>query len=167
MSNINEDLKSMKNHAVFFVSLISLLSIYSSCYGQQNPGGAKAANEGKKIQEPSESEATSVSSKQQKSDEVVTANVSPKLQKPSEAEAIKAAIAYLNRGGQMTIQKSEFIAWGTHSEKLLYWPMKLRLTYKTTGSDSLRKNEYAVKISKDINGKLQASTYYAWRTDFK
>ena len=62
----------MKNHAVFFVSLISLLSIYSSCYGQQNPGGAKAANEGKKIQEPSESEATSVSSKQQKSDEVVT-----------------------------------------------------------------------------------------------
>lgn len=157
----------MKNHTVLSVSLITLLSIFSSCYGQQNPDGAEAANEGKQIQKPGISEATSVSSPQHKPDEVVTANASQKLQKPSEAEAVKAAITYLNRDGQMTIQKSEFITWGTYSEKLLYWPMKLRLTYKITGSDSLRTSEYAVKISKDNNGKLQASTYYAWRTDFK
>ena len=157
----------MKNHAILFVSLIALQSIFTNCYGQQNPGGAEAANEGKEVQKPAVSEATGVSSEQQKPGDAVTANVSPKMQKPSEAEAIKAAITYLNRDGKKTIQKSEFITWGTYSEKLLYWPMKFRLTYKTKEYDSLRQNEYAVKISKDINGKLQASTYYAWRTDFK
>jgi len=167
MSKINEDLKTMKNHAVFFVSLITLLSIYSSCYGQQNQDGAEATNESEEVQQPAVSEATGVSSEQQKPGDAVTANVSPKMQKPGETEAIKAAITYLNRDGQKMIQKSEFIAWGTYSEKRLYWPMKLRLTYKTKGSDSLRTNDYAVKISKDINGKLQASIYYSWRTDFK
>ena len=157
----------MKNYAILFVSLLTLLSIFSSSYGQQNPSGVEAANDGKEIAKPGASEATSVSSKQQKPGEAVTATISTKLERPSEDETIKAAITYLNRDGKMTIKKSEFIAWGTYSEKRLYWPMKLRLTYKITGSDSPRKNEYAVKISKDINGKLQASTYYAWRTDFK
>jgi hypothetical protein len=157
----------MKYHAVLFFSLTTLLSISSSCYGRENPGVAEAATKGIDVQKTSASEATGVSSNDQQPGNVVTANVSPKLQKPSEAEAIKAAITYLNRDGQMTIQKSEFIAWGTFSEQRAYWPMKLRLTYKTTGSDSPRQNEYAVKISRDINGKLQASTYYAWRTDFK
>ena len=142
----------MNYHSVLFISLIALQSISSACADQPNP---------------SASEATSVISNHQKPGDVVTANVSPKMQKPSEAEAIKAAITYLNRDGKKIIQKSEFIAWGTYSEKLLYWPVKLRLTYKTKGSDSLRINDYAVKISKDINGKLQASTYYSWRTDFK
>ena len=84
-----------------------------------------------------------------------------------ESEAIEAAVMYLNRDGQLTIQETEFIAWGTFSEELVYWPMKFRMAYQSSGSDTLRHNEYAVKISKDHKGKLKAEKYYAWRTDFK
>jgi len=143
----------MNYHAVGFASLITLLSIFSSCYGQQNPGGAPEAATGlPEVQKPSASEST---------------NDGAKAQKPSEAEAIEAAITYLNRDGQLTIEETEFIAWGTFSEQHVYWPMKFRMAYKSKGSDTLRHNEYAVKISKDINGKLKAEQYYAWRTDFK
>jgi hypothetical protein len=41
------------------------------------------------------------------------------------------------------------------------------MIYKLEGSDKARKNEYAVKLSKDTDGKWNAETYYAWRTDFK
>ena len=139
----------MNYHPVLFISLIALQSISSAYANQQNPAASKPANDIAEIQKQSESEAISAS------------------QKPSESEAIKAAITFLNRDGQMTIQKSEFITWGTYSEQHAYWPMKFRLAYKSKGSDILRQNEYAVKISKDNNGKLQARTYYSWRTDFK
>lgn len=127
----------MNYHPVIFVSPIALQSIFSGCSDQQNP----AASE-------------------------VTIAV-PEIQKPSESEAIEAAVRYLNRDGQLTIEETEFIAWGTFSEQQAYWPMKFRMAYKSKGSDTLRHNEYAVKISTDINGKLKAEQYYAWRTDFK
>ena len=139
----------MNYHSVLFISLIALQSISSAYADQQNPGASKSTNDIPEIQKQSESEAISAT------------------QKPSESEAIKAAITYLNRDGRLTIQETEFIAWGTFSEQRAYWPMKFRMAYKTTGSDSLRQNEYAVKISKDNNGKLKAEKYYAWRTDFK
>ena len=139
----------MNYHPVLFISLIALQSISSASADQQKPGASKSSNDIPEIQKQSESEAISAT------------------QKPSESKAIEAAVMYLNRDGKLTIQETEFIAWGTFSEERTYWPMKFRMAYKTTGSDSLRQNEYAVKISKDINGKLQASTYYSWRTDFK
>ena len=160
------DLKTMKNHAVSFFSLITLLSIFSACYGHQNPEAPEAANDGTEVQKLSAAEAITAGTQIQKPS-AETADDNLEIQKPSEAAAIDAAIAYLNRDGQLTIQKSEFLKWGTFNEKQVYWPMKLRITYRTNGSDTQRQNEYAVKISKDINGKLKADTYYAWRTDFK
>ena len=157
----------MKYHNVLFFSLIILLSISSSGFGDENPGAPGAATAVPGMQQPSEAELINAVPEAQQTSAADATTDKPKFKKPSEAEAIDAAITYLNRDGRMIIQKSEFMAWGTYSEKLLYWPVKLRLTYKTTGSDSLRQNEYAVKISKDINGKLTAGTYYAWRTDFK
>ena len=142
----------MKYYAVLFLSLIALLSVFSVCSDQQNPTVSEAANDTSVIQKSSESEAI---------------NDVTGMQKPSESDAIEAAILYLNHDGKMTVHESEFIAWGTFNEKLVYWPMKFRLTYKTKKSDALRHNEYAVKISKDINGKWKADKYYAWRTDFK
>ena len=139
----------MKYHTVLFFSLIVLLPVFSGCSDQQNPGASEATNDRQEIQKPSESEAINA------------------IQKPSESEAIEAAVRYLNRDGQLTIQETEFIAWGTFSEQQVYWPMKFRMTYKSKGSDTLRHNEYAVKISKDLNGKWKAEQYYAWRTDFK
>ena len=139
----------MKYHTVLFFSLIVLLPVFSGCSDQQHPGASEATNDRQEIQKPSESEAINA------------------IQKPSESEAIEAAVRYLNRDGQLTIQETEFIAWGTFSEQQVYWPMKFRMAYKFKGSDSLRHNEYAVKISKDLNGKWKAEQYYAWRTDFK
>ena len=139
----------MKYYTVLFLSLIALLSAFSVCSDQQNPTVSEAANDTSVIQKSSESEAINA------------------IQKPSEPEAIEAAVRYLNRDGQLTIQETEFIAWGTFSEQQAYWPMKFRMTYKSKGSDTLRHNDYAVKISKDINGKWKAEQYYAWRTDFK
>ena len=160
----------MKCHAVLFASLIAILSISSSCYGHENPSEPEAATDVPEIQKPGQAEVLNAGPEIpeiQKPGEAGTANDIPEIQKPDEAEAMEAAIAFLNRDGRLTIQKSEFMAWGTFSEKLAYWPMKLRLTYKTGGSDTVRQNDYAVKISKDINGKLKAAQYYAWRTDFK
>lgn len=139
----------MNYHSVLLISLIALQSISSACADQQNPGASESTNEIPEIQKPSESEAISA------------------IQKPSESEAIEAAVMYLNRDGQLTIQETEFLAWGTFSKQHAYWPMKLRMAYKSRGSDTLRHNEYAVKISKDNNGKLKAGQYYSWRTDFK
>ena len=139
----------MKYHTVLFFSLIVLLPVFSGCSDQQNPGASEATNDRQEIQKPSESKAINA------------------IQKPGESEAIEAAVRYLNRDGQLTIEETEFIAWGTFSEQQVYWPMKFRMTYKSKGSDTLRHNEYAVKISTDINGKLKAEQYYAWRTDFK
>ncbi len=156
----------MKNHTVLFVSLIASLSVFSSCYGHQNPREPEAAKDAPEIQKPNETEALNASSVIQKPG-AETARESPEIHKPGEAESIEAAIAYVNRDGRLTIQKSEFIAWGTFNEKQVYWPMKLRLAYKTGGSDTLRHNEYAVKIFRDNDGKLKAAQYYAWRTDFK
>ena len=139
----------MNYHSVLFVSLIALQSISSACADQQNPVASEAIIDKPEIQKLSETEA-------------INAN-----QKPSESEAIEAAVMYLNRDGELTIQETEFIAWGTFSEQRVYWPMKFRMAYKPKGSDTLRHNEYAVKISKDPNGKWKAEKYYAWRTDFK
>jgi len=139
----------MNYHPVLFFSLIALQSIFSGCSDQQNPAASEATNDRQEIQKPSESEAINA------------------IQKPGESEAIEAAVRYLNRDGQLTIEETEFIAWGTFSEQQVYWPMKFRMTYKSKGSDTLRHNEYAVKISKDLNGKWKADQYYAWRTDFK
>jgi hypothetical protein len=152
MSNSNRDLGTMNYHPVLFVSLIALQSIFSGCSDQQNPGASEVAIDIQETQKSSDSEAI---------------NAIPEIQKPSEPEAIEAAVRYLNRDGQLTIEETEFIAWGTFSEQQAYWPMKFRMAYKSRGSDTLRHNEYAVKISKDLNGKWKAGQYYAWRTDFK
>lgn len=139
----------MNYYTVLFISLIALQSILSGCSDQQNPGASQATNDIQEIQQPSKSDAINA------------------IQKPSEAEAIEAAVMYLNRDGKLSIKETEFIAWGTYSEQRAYWPIKLRMAYKTEGSNGLRHNEYAVKISKDPNGKWIAAQYYAWRTDFK
>ena len=139
----------MNYHSILFISLIALQSISSACADQPNPGASESTNDIPAIQKPSEFQAISAS------------------QKPGEAEAIEAAVKYLNRDGQLTIQETEFIAWGTFSKLHAYWPMKFRMAYKFRDSDTLRHNEYAVKISKDHKGKLKAEKYYAWRTDFK
>ena len=157
----------MKYHAVLFASLIALPSVFSSCFGHEDPGASGAATAAPETQKPGDAAATNTSPEMQKPATAGSASKLPALQKPDEAEAIAAAIAFLNPDGEMTIQKSEFLAWGTYSEQLRYWPMKLRLTYKKKGSDKPRRNDYAVKISEDSNGKLIAATYYAWRTDFK
>ncbi len=138
----------MNYNFVLFISLIALQS--TSAYSdQQNPGASGTKNDIPEIQQPGESRAINA------------------MQKPGESEAIKAAVKYLNPEGQLTIQETEFIAWGTFSKQRAYWPMKFRMAYKSRGSDTLRHNEYAVKISKDHSGKLKAEKYYAWRTDFK
>jgi len=139
----------MNYHPVLFISLIALQSIFSGCSDQLNASASEATNDIQEVQKPSEPEAINA------------------IQKPSESEAIEAAVMYLNRDGELTIQETEFIAWGTFSEQRVYWPMKFRMAYKPKGSDTLRHNEYAVKISKDPNGKWKAEKYYAWRTDFK
>ena len=163
------------------VSLIASLTVFSSCYGHQDPSEPEAAIDAPQMQMPNEVAAINVSPEIQtpgaaeaanddrgvQKPGVETATDSPEVRKPDEAEAIEAAIAYLTRDRRLTIQKSELIAWGTFNEKQVYWPMKLRLAYKTGGSDTLRHNEYAVKIFRDSDGKLKASQYYAWRTDFK
>ena len=127
----------MNYHAVGFASLIALQSIFRLLGSTESGGASEATNGLQEVQQPSASEATNDS------------------QKPSEAEAIEAAMMYLNRDGKLSIKETEFIAWGTFSEQHAYWPMKFRMAYKTKGSDNLRHNEYAVKISKDItaNGK--------------
>ena len=142
----------MKIHAVLFVSLIALLPVSSAFSDPQSSSVSEANNAIPEIQKSSESGAI---------------NTIASMQKPSESEAIEAAIAYLNRDGRLTIQESEFLAWGTYSEEYVYWPMKFRMSYKRKGSDVLRQNQYAVKISKDSDGKWKAEQYYAWRTDFK
>ena len=158
----------MKYHAVLFASLIALPSVFSTCYGHEDPGAPGAANTAPEMQKPGDAAATNTSPEMQKPAATAgSASKLPALQKPGEAEAIAAAIAFLNPDGEKAIQKSEFLAWGTYSEQYRYWPMKLRLTYKRKGSDKPRQNDYAVKISEDSNGKLIAATYYAWRTDFK
>ena len=172
----------MKYHAILFASLIALPSVFTSCYGHENPGDPEAASAVPEVQKPSAvetitaspeiqnpgaTEAAKNNPEVQKLNATGTAKDSPEFQKPSEAEAIEAAITFLNQDGKKTIQKSEFLAWGTYSEKQVYWPMKLRLTYKIKGSDAIRQSDYAVKISRDINDKLKAAQYYAWRTDFK
>jgi len=139
----------MNYRTVLFISLIAVQSIYSAYADQQKTVASEATNDLQEIQKPSESEAINA------------------IQKPSESEAIEAAVKYLNRDGQMSIKETEFIAWGTYNKQQAYWPMKLRMTYKSKGFDDLRHNEYAVKISKDATGKWKAGQYYAWRTDFK
>jgi hypothetical protein len=172
----------MKYHAVFPVVLITLLATFSAYSDQPDPGTpeavndtqemqkpaeAEAANDGQETQQPAEAAAANDDTETQQPTEAKTVGDKPQIQKPSEAEAMEAAIRYVNREGQMTIVKSEFIAWGTFNEKQVYWPIKLRLNYKTGESGTLRQNEYAVKISKNINGKWVGSPYWAWRTDFK
>ena len=142
----------MKYHAVLFVSLIALLPVPSAFSDPQSSSASEANDDTPEIHKSSESG---------------TINTISAIQKPSESEAIEAAIAYLNRDGRLTIQESEFLAWGIFSEEYVYWPMKFRMSYKRKGSDVLRQNQYAVKMSKDINGKWKAEQYYAWRTDFK
>jgi len=157
----------MKHHAVLFASLIASLSIFSNGYAHENTSQPVAAESVPEVQKPKEAEAINAGPEILKPSAAGTASDKPEFQKPGEAEAMEAAIAYLNRDGRMTIKKSEFIAWGTYSEKQVYWPIKLRLTYKTKEYDTLLRNEYAVKIFKDSDGKLKAAQYYAWRTDFK
>jgi hypothetical protein len=137
MSNSNRNLGTMNYRTVLFISLIAVQSVFSGYADQQNTGASEATND---IQE---------------------------IKKPSESEAIEAALKYLNRDGQMSIKETEFIAWGTYNKQQAYWPIKLRMVYKSKGFDDLRHNEYAVKISKDATGKWKAGQYYAWRTDFK
>ncbi|MGB5471912.1 MAG: hypothetical protein WBQ78_00360 [Gammaproteobacteria bacterium] len=167
MSISYRDPSTMKYHAVVFVSLIALPSIFSSCFGHENTGAPEAANAVPEIKKPSEAASINNAPEVQQPGAAEAANDNPKLEKPAETEAMEAAIAYLNHDGRMTIKKSEFIAWGTYSEKMAYWPMKLRLTYKKKESDTVRQNEYALKISKDSDGKWIAAQYWAWRTDFK
>ena len=156
----------MKYHTVLFVSLLALLSVFSTGYGHEDTGESAAATDVPAVQKPNQAEAINAGQEIPKPS-AGTAGDIPALQKPGEAEAMEAAIAYLNRDGRMTIKKSEFIAWGTYSEQQVYWPMKLRLTYKTKEYDTPVKSDYAVKIFKDNDGKLKAAQYYAWRTDFK
>jgi hypothetical protein len=129
----------MTYHALSFISLLALVSVSAGCSDHQTSNAAAAT----------------------------PTHVVPELQRPSESEAIEAAVAYLNPEGALTIQESQFLAWGTFNEQRTYWPIKFRMTYKSQGSDAQRHNEYAMKISKDLDGKWKAETYYAWRTDFK
>lgn len=133
----------------------------------RKPSAPEATDDSPEVQKTSTPETTDDSEQVQKTSTSKSATASTAVQKPSEAEAIAAAIAYVNREGRMTIQKTEFLAWGTFSEKQVYWPVKLRITYKLQESDATRRNDYAVKVFKDANGKWQAAQYYAWRTDFK
>ncbi len=142
----------MKHHTLLFFSLIVLLSGLSVYADPQHSNEATANNASQEIKTSS--------------DTALISNIT-QIQKPTESEAIQAAIQYLNRDGRLTVQKSEFLAWGTYSEEHLYWPVKFRLSYKSKGSESIRQNEYAMKISKDSNGKWKAEKYWAWRTDFK
>jgi len=157
----------MKYHAVFSVILITLLATFSAYSDQPDPGTPEAANDTRELQKPAETAAATDGPKTQQPTEAKTAGDKPAIQKPSEAEAMEAAIRYVNREGQMTIVKSEFIAWGTFNEKQVYWPIKVRLNYKTADSGPLRQNDYAVKISKNTSGKWIAAPYWAWRTDFQ
>lgn len=142
----------MNCRPLLLVSLIALQSGLLGCSDPQNTAVSEVENDGQAIQKSSGSDAI---------------NAAQKNTKPSESEAIEAAVAYLNREGQLTVEETEFIAWGTYSEQLAYWPIKFRMAYKPKGSDSLRHNDYALKISKDPNGQWKAAQYYAWRTDFK
>lgn len=157
----------MKNHAVFSVLLITLLAAFSAYSDQPDPGTPEVVNDTREMPMPAEAATANDGPKTQKPTEAKAAGDKPEVQKPSEAEAMEAATRYVNREGQMTIVKSEFIAWGTFNEKQVYWPIKIRLAYKTAESGTLRQHEYAVKISKNSNGKWIGSPYWAWRTDFK
>jgi hypothetical protein len=157
----------MKYHAVFPVLLITLLATFSAYSDQPDPGTPEATTDTQEMQKPAEAAAANDDQKTQQPTEAKTAGDKPEIQKPSEAEAMEAAIRYVNREGQMTIVKSEFIAWGTFNEKQVYWPIKLRLHYKTAESGTPRRNDYAVKISKNNNGQWIATPYWAWRTDFQ
>ena len=141
----------MNCRSVVFFLLIALQTLITGCTDPQSAGRSEAVNDEQTSQKSAESEAM---------DTVL------EIPKPSESEAIEAAVAYLNREGQLTIQETEFIAWGTYSEHLAYWPVKFRMVYKSKDSDNLRQNDYALKISKDLEGKWKAAQYYAWRTDF-
>jgi len=140
----------MKFHAGLFISTIVLLPVCSVGFAHDDPGTTEAAIDSPGIQKPAEAEA-------------VIDN--PTTQKPSDAEAMQAAIRYVNPDGQLTIKKSELLAWGLFNEKQVYWPMKFRMTYIPEGSHKPRQNEYAVKLSKDGNGKWVATQHWAWRTE--
>ena len=169
----------MKYHALLMASVIASLTVFSTCYGHEETEGSASAPIGAETQKPDGSATIPADTGDQKPVASETGDDKPDVQKqgsstatagaepqkPGEDESLKAAVAYVNRDGGMIVIKSEFIAWGTYNEKLVYWPMKLRITYKNKGSDAQRQNYYAVKISRD-EGKLQAGPYYAWRTDF-
>ncbi len=170
----------MKFHAGLFISTIVFLSVFSACFAHENPGATEAAIDSPEIQKPADAPATGNSPEIQKPAEAESANDnpeiekpaeattagdSPRIQKPSEAEAMEAALRYVNPDGKLTIKKSELLGWGTFSEKQVYWPMKFRVTYIAEGADKPRQNEYAVKVSKDSNGKWVATQYWAWRTE--
>jgi hypothetical protein len=134
------------------VVLVSLLALSPVVFAHENASASKAAVSAQPMQPASESGA-----------EKAVSN----MPKPSEAEAIEAAVAYLTRDGRLTVEETEFLAWGTYSEQYVYWPMKLRMRYKREGGEKLRTNDYALKVFKAANGDWQAAQYYAWRADFK
>jgi hypothetical protein len=156
----------MKHSAVISVTLICLLSTFHAYSLQPDPGTSEAMNGVGEIQKPGESEASNNTQEIPKSGESGASLDAKEIQKPTESEALEAAVRQLEKDGR-TVQKTEFIAWGTFSDKNIYWPIKFRMAYKSQGSDKLRQNEYAMKISRDGDGKWQAAPYWAWRTDFK
>ena len=132
--------------------VVSLLALPLTFIGPQSVSASEAAHNTQAAQAPSESKAIKAVSE---------------VAKPSESEAIAAAVAYLTRDGELTVEETEFLTWGTYSEQYVYWPIKFRMSYKRKDSDKPRTNDYALKISKGPDGQWQAAQYYAWRTDFK
>lgn len=164
--NETEGFTTMKQFAVLSVTLICLLSTFYAVSDQPDPGTPAAVNAAGEIQKAGESEASDDTREIQEPGESGASIDIKENQKPTESEALEAAARDLERDGR-TVQKTEFIAWGTYSEKSNYWPIKFRMAYKPRGSDKLKQSEYAMKITRDSEGKWQAATYWAWRTDFK
>lgn len=156
----------MKHIAVLSVTLICLLSTFYAYSYQPDPGTPEAVNDAGEIQKPAESEASNDTQEIQEPGESGASIDIKEIQKPTESKALEAAVRHLEKDGR-TVQKTEFIAWGTYSENSSYWPIKFRMAYKSQGSDKLRQNDYAMKITRDSEGKWQAAPYWAWRTDFK
>jgi len=157
---------TMKHTAVLSVTLVCLLSTFNAYSDQPDPGTPEAVNAVGEIQKPGESEASNDTREIQEPGEPGASIDIKENQKPTESEALEAAVRDLEKDGR-TVEKTEFIAWGRYSENSSYWPIKFRMAYKPRGSDKLRQSKYAMKITRDSEGKWQAATYWAWRTDFK
>jgi hypothetical protein len=157
----------MKQFAVLSVTLICLLSTFYALSDQPDPGTPAAVNAAGEIQKAGESEASDDTREIQDPGESGASIDEKEIQKPTESEALDAAATYLKNKDGRTVEKTEFIAWGTFSENDTYWPIKFRMAFKRQGSDKLSQKEYALKISTDRDGNWQAAPYWAWRTDFK